>query len=244
MRKAAEISLRPGSGHPVTGRHIPAVSATRPPGPDSPADKPVTVAIWADDPIIGVGATAYLRTCPGLMPVPADRAQEADVVLVMTILVTEEALSWMCRAADAAAGRGPRFVLVGDGIREPQLLRAVTCGVVSAMPWEGADYQQIVHAIERVLEGRTDLPGTMLSSMISKIAALREDGVRRGTSVLCEREMDVIRLLADGLGTAEIARHLSYSERTVKSIVHGVITRLNLRNRSHAVAFAIRNGLL
>lgn len=210
----------------------------------SPTVKPVTVAIWAGDPIIGVGAAAYLRTCPGLIPVPADRVQEADVVLVMTTLVTEEAVSWMCRAAEAAAGRGPRFVLVGDGIREPQLLRAVTCGVVSAMPWEGADYQRIVYAIGRVLEDRADLPGPMLSSMISRLVAFQDDGARRGASVLCERETDVIRLLADGLGTAEIARHLNYSERTVKSIVHGVITRLKLRNRSHVVAFAIRNGLL
>ncbi len=244
MRKAAEISLRPGSGHPATGRHIRAVSATPRPGQGGPTGKPVKVAIWAGDPIIGVGAAAYLRTCPGIVPVPADRVQEADVVLVMTTLVTEEALSWMCRAAEAAAGRGPRFVLVGDGIREPQLLRAITCGVVSAIPWEGADYQQIVHAIGLVLEGRADLPGTMLSSMISRIVACREDGARQGAAVLYEREMDVIRLLADGLGTAEIARHLNYSERTVKSIVHGAITRLNLRNRSHAVAFAIRNGLL
>lgn len=244
MRKAAETSLRSGSGHPAAGQHIRAVSATRPPGLSSPAEKPVTVAIWAGDPIIGVGAAAYLRTCPGLVPVPADRVQEADVVLVMTTQVTEEALSWMCWAAEAAARRGPRFVLVGDGIREPQLLRAVTCGVVSAMPWEGTDYQRIVHAIGRVLEGRVDLPGTMLSSMINRIGASREHGPRRGGSALCEREMDVIRLLADGLGTAEIARHLNYSERTVKSIVHGVITRLNLRNRSHAVAFAIRSGLL
>jgi DNA-binding NarL/FixJ family response regulator len=243
LRKVAEISLRPESCHPAAGQHIRAVPATRPPGQGSPTEKPVTVAIWAGDPIIGVGAAAYLRTCPGLMPVPADRVQEADVVLVITTQVTEKALSWMCRTAEAAAGRGPRFVLVGDGIREPQLLRAVTCGVVSAMPWEGADYQQIVHAIERVLEGRADLPGTLLSSMISRIAAFREDG-RRGAPLLCEREMDVIGLLADGLGTAEIARHLNYSERTVKSIVHGVITRLNLRNRSHAVAFAIRSGLL
>ena len=88
------------------------------------------------------------------------------------------------------------------------------------------------------------MPGTMLSSVIGRLVAFQDDGARRGASVLCEREMDVIRLLADGLGTAEIARHLNYSERTVKSIVHGVITRLKLRNRSHAVAFAIRNDLL
>ena len=58
------------------------------------------------------------------------------------------------------------------------------------------------------------------------------------------REIDVLRLLADGRDTAEIARRLNYSERTIKSIVRDILNRLELRNRSHAVAFAIRHGWL
>ncbi len=44
--------------------------------------------------------------------------------------------------------------------------------------------------------------------------------------------------------TAEIARTLSYSERTVKNVLHDVTTRRQLRNRSHAVAYALRQGLI
>jgi DNA-binding NarL/FixJ family response regulator len=58
------------------------------------------------------------------------------------------------------------------------------------------------------------------------------------------READVLRLLAEGLGTPEIAARLNYSERTVKNIIHGVLTRWSLRNRAHAVAFALRNGAI
>ena len=42
----------------------------------------------------------------------------------------------------------------------------------------------------------------------------------------------------------EIARRLCYSDRTVKNIIHDVVTRLQLRNRSHAVAYALREGLI
>ena len=59
-----------------------------------------------------------------------------------------------------------------------------------------------------------------------------------------DRERDVLRLLADGIGTPEIANRLSYSERTVKNIIHQLLTRMQLHNRTHAVAFALRNGLL
>jgi DNA-binding CsgD family transcriptional regulator len=50
--------------------------------------------------------------------------------------------------------------------------------------------------------------------------------------------------VADGLDTAEIAGSLAYSERTIKNIIHDVTARLNLRNRSHAVAYAVRQGLI
>jgi len=63
-------------------------------------------------------------------------------------------------------------------------------------------------------------------------------------SGLSERELEVLRLVADGCDTAEIARRLCYSDRTVKNIIHDVVTRLQLRNRSHAVAYALREGLI
>jgi DNA-binding NarL/FixJ family response regulator len=54
----------------------------------------------------------------------------------------------------------------------------------------------------------------------------------------------VLRLVADGHATSHIARELSYSERTVKNIIHDVTTRLQLRNRAQAVAYAVREGLI
>jgi DNA-binding NarL/FixJ family response regulator len=56
------------------------------------------------------------------------------------------------------------------------------------------------------------------------------------------RELDVLTLVAEGLSTREIAKKLCYSERTIKNILQDVTMRLSLRNRTHAVAFAIRAG--
>ena len=58
------------------------------------------------------------------------------------------------------------------------------------------------------------------------------------------REVEALRLLSAGLSTADVAVELSYSERTVKNIVHGVLTRLKLRNRTQAVGYALRHGAL
>ena len=61
---------------------------------------------------------------------------------------------------------------------------------------------------------------------------------------LTEREVGVLRLLAEGLDTAEVGRRLFFSERTVKNVIHDITSRLDLRNRTHAVAYAIRQGLI
>ena len=64
------------------------------------------------------------------------------------------------------------------------------------------------------------------------------------TARLTDREIAVLKLLADGLDTAEVGRRVFLSERTVKNIIHGMTSRLKLRNRTQAVAYALRLGLI
>ena len=70
------------------------------------------------------------------------------------------------------------------------------------------------------------------------------DGSDGQAGFLNDREVDVLRLLADGESTREIAERMSYSERTVKNIVHGLLVKLECRTRAHAVALASRQGVI
>ena len=54
----------------------------------------------------------------------------------------------------------------------------------------------------------------------------------------------MLRLVADGLDTAEVADELAYSESTIKGVLAKVMTRLEARNRCHAVAIVLRQGLI
>jgi DNA-binding NarL/FixJ family response regulator len=69
-------------------------------------------------------------------------------------------------------------------------------------------------------------------------------GDTSGAGGLTAREVEVLRLLADGLSTSETAAELNYSERTIKTVVHEITTRLGLRCRAQAVSYALRKGLL
>jgi len=92
-----------------------------------------------------------------------------------------------------------------------------------------------------------DRVGDLLGKLLTHVGSLQRSAVDpRGMSLstLTTREADMLRMVSEGLDTAEIARKTAYSERTVKNVLHEVITRLQLRNRAHAVGYALRNGLI
>jgi DNA-binding NarL/FixJ family response regulator len=74
------------------------------------------------------------------------------------------------------------------------------------------------------------------------VAARR--GSRDGVSWLTAREQQVLSLIAEGHPTREVAEQLCYSERTVKNVLHDIVTKLGARSRSQAVAHAVRDGLI
>jgi DNA-binding CsgD family transcriptional regulator len=61
---------------------------------------------------------------------------------------------------------------------------------------------------------------------------------------LSPRELDILQLIADGHGNADIARTLGCSPHTVKNTIYDLMGRLHLRNRVHAAAYAVREGLV
>ena len=63
-------------------------------------------------------------------------------------------------------------------------------------------------------------------------------------SNLSLRDLNVLHLLADGRSTADIAVVLAYSESTIKNVIHDLVRQLSARNRAHAVAMAIRAGVI
>ena len=207
----------------------------------------VTVAVMATEPLVAEGAAAYLRTYPGITPVAADRLDRASVVLVIADRVGEGTLAALQRAAELAPDREMRFVLVCDDIREPQLLRALNWGLVSVLPRQETDYERIARALVNARDGKVELPVDAHGWLEGRIRLVQRDVLAPHdltTAGLYTREVEVLRLLAEGADTLEIARRLSYSERTVRNIIHGLLTRMKLRSRAHAVAYALRNGAM
>ncbi|WP_209518405.1 helix-turn-helix transcriptional regulator [Streptomyces syringium] len=185
-----------------------------------------------------------LRTRPEVSLVGQSDAEVAQVVLMVVDTVDEVALRVLRQIQRTSTARG---VLVITQIDEQQLASAAECGFIGVVRRAEATPERLVQVIGAVARGEGYVPADLLGSLLEQVGRLQGEVLGpRGVNFngLAAREIEVLRLVADGYDTADIALKLAYSERTIKNILHAVMTRLNLRNRSHAVAYALRQGLI
>jgi DNA-binding NarL/FixJ family response regulator len=215
-------------------------------GRPTAAPRRLPLALLASDPVTGDGAKAYLRQAGSLAVLPADRSSEAEAVLALASNVTGDLLTSIERLVKEASGAAPPVVLVADSISRSHLVRAISHGLISFLPRAETGMERAVQAVLAAREGRADLPQSMVKALIEQVRST--DGTRAGKDTgpagLSHREIDVLSLIAEGLSTSEVAQQLNYSEKTIKNILHSMTVRLGLRNRAHAVAYAVRAGVV
>lgn len=211
-------------------------------GPSLPA--PVLTYVYAGDPISQAGVISQLRARPEIRIVDAQHVDQAAVAVVVTDVVDPEVVR-VLRGLQRSSR--PRIVLVARVLDDAALVTAAEAGVAGLLRRTDATTDGLVRAVVKVAAGDGEVPADLLGRLLGQVGRLQRQVLApRGLafSGLSEREAAVLRLVASGHDTAEIAVRLSYSQRTVKNILHDVTTRLQLRNRSHAVAYAVREGLI
>ncbi|HWW53163.1 MAG TPA: response regulator transcription factor [Acidimicrobiales bacterium] len=203
---------------------------------------PIKVFVYADDPISQIGVASQLGS-------RADIAVIEDIDdAVVAVLVADDVDEQLLGVVAAIQRDGcPRVVMVVTRLDENALLQAVETGVAAVLRRNEAETDRLVEAVRAAAAGDGSVPADLLGRLLGRVGHLQRTVLApRGLmlSGLTARETEVLRLIADGCDTAEIADRLCYSERTVKNVLHDVTSRLGLRNRSHAVAYAVREGLI
>jgi DNA-binding NarL/FixJ family response regulator len=138
---------------------------------------------------------------------------------------------------------------VSDSISQGLLLRAISHGLVSYLVRSQSTLDDAVQAVLDSQDGTMHLPDHLTRVLVEELRAGRTNpaGLDRDRLLVADltvREIEVLGLFAEGLSTAEVALKLNYAERTIKAVLQGVLLRLNLRNRVHAVAYALRVGAI
>ncbi|MFJ3902928.1 LuxR C-terminal-related transcriptional regulator [Streptomyces sp. NPDC090025] len=239
-RVPAQESARTAGAHAGTGTGVGAGRAGEP-----ATGRRVTVAVYAADPVLHVGVVHQLRQRPEIELVDEERPDGAQVSLVAVDSVDDETVALLRRLRHDSRTR--TGLVVGTFESGDALQRAIECGVTAVLRRAEADQDRLLRLVLALAKGEGVLPGDLLARLLHHVGSLQRSALdpnASSLSTLTPREAEMLRLVSEGLDTAEIARKTSYSERTVKNVLHEVITRLQLRNRTHAVGFALRNGLI
>lgn len=198
----------------------------------------VRVAVHAQDAVAGVGLATYLDGQEDIDVVPCALPLEADALVFAVETVDEAATAFMRQVAKESHAK---IVLVTRCLPETAVFTTEACRVVSVLSLGEAGGKDLVAAVLNAASAAA-LPADLLNELFEQIH--RVGAGRLLSDGFDAREIDVLRLLADGLDTTEIARELCYSERTVKNALHRLLTRMRLKNRQHAVAYALRAGVI
>jgi DNA-binding NarL/FixJ family response regulator len=205
---------------------------------------PIAVYVSASDPVTKAGIVSQLRSAQGFA---ISHGQTPDVNGV-ALVVADEVTDAVTTEIRSLRARGvSRVVLLVTAINDKGLLCAAEAGVSAVIRRSEATAHNLAAAIQSAAAGEGALPPDLLGRLMRQVGELQRQVLSpRGLtfSGLTERETQVLRLLAEGCDTSEVGQRLFYSERTVKNIIHDVTARLDLRNRAHAVAYAIREGLI
>jgi len=204
----------------------------------------ILVAVYARDPISQAGIASQLRTRPEVVVAENGDAAAATVAIVVADEVDDQTIQTM-RAVQRGGCR--RVLLVATRLDDGALLSAVEAGACGMLRRSEAVTERLLGAIRTAAAGDGTVPPDLLGRLLDQVGRLQRQVLApRGLTFagLTDRETKVLRLVADGYDTNEIASTLAYSERTVKNVIHDVTARLQLRNRSHAVAYALRAGLI
>ena len=129
---------------------------------------------------------------------------------------------------------------------DESVISAVEAGAVGYLRKDTLTQDLLQAAIHAAEGGAAVVAPDVLGAMLRGAHAESDSGgaSRFAEPRLSERELSVLALIAEGHPTREVAQQLCYSERTVKNVLHDVVTKLNARSRSQAVAYAVRDGLI
>ena len=204
----------------------------------------IQVFVYSDDAMSQAGMQSQLRGQPDVNVVDDALIDSAEVAVVIVDTVNDAA----CRTIRAIQRNGcPRVVLVVGILDDASLMVAVEVGACGVLRRREANSERVCAAVIAAASGDGTLAPDLLGRLMTQFGRLQRDVLAPrgiGPTGLSDREVAVLKMLADGQDTAAIASKLAYSERTIKNIIHDVTLRLNLRNRSHAVAYDVKSGLI
>jgi NarL family two-component system response regulator LiaR len=214
-------------------------------------DKPIRVLIADDHAIVRRGVRALLSTETDIVVVgetsDGEETLEQAQVLNPDVILMDLAMPRMngIEATRLITARYPdiHILVLTSFAGDDKVFPAIKAGALGYL-LKDSDPDDLVQGIRQVYYGESSLHPTIARKVLQELVHPAERAERSAaTEVLTERELDVLKLVACGLGNREIGKRLTVSEATVRTHVSNILGKLHLASRTQAALYALREGL-
>ncbi len=210
----------------------------------------ITVMLVDDHKVVRQGVRAFLQTQPDIAVVAeAERGETAvtlatehvpDVVLMDLIMPGGMDGVEATRQVKQVSPRTQIIVLTSYH-QDEHIFPAIRAGALSYV-LKDVEPEELAAAVRKAAQGEAVLHPRVAARVVQEIHGSRQEALNPFTE-LSEREMEVLKLIADGLSNNDIADALVISEKTVKSHVSNILSKLHLADRTQAAVYAWREGI-
>ncbi|KIH97351.1 LuxR family transcriptional regulator [Streptomonospora alba] len=215
---------------------------------------PIRVLVCDDQMLVRTGLVTVIDAQPdmevagecedGRAAVDLGGRLSPDVVVMDVRMPVLDGIEATRLLAGAGVDRPVKVLVVTTFNLDEYVYEALRAGA-SGFLLKDAPPDRLLHGIRTVAAGAALLDPEVTRRLVGKYATRIRPAVGAETDTpLTPRELEVLRLIADGLSNSEIAAALVLSPETVKTFVSRILTKLDLRDRVQAVVYAYRRGLV
>jgi NarL family two-component system response regulator LiaR len=174
----------------------------------------------------------------GVEVVEKAHALQPDVILMDIVMPRQNGIGAIAQLRNE--GCPARILVITSFAEDDQIFPAIRAGALGYL-LKDSKPQELIQAIRDVHRGESSLHPSVARKLIDELA--REPDLPPTEEPLTEREMEVLKLIAQGYSNREIGEQLCLSERTIGKYASNILDKLHVANRTQAALYALRKGI-